>query len=148
MSVEERGRIVGGVPWRGLVTPNLDETVRFYGDVLGMRVGEVSSATGYQGRHCFIHPGEVETWGLHFSELPDARVFDLPEQFERGTKVPGSLQHIAFALPDEDAAKSLRQSLSATGVEATPATNLGGISNMLFRDNNGLLLGATCPHNA
>ena len=63
-------------PWRGfhhvaLVTPDLDETIRFYGDVLGMRVGEVFPATERQGRHCFVRPGDAETYGLHFFEQPD-----------------------------------------------------------------------------
>ena len=57
--------------------------------------------------------------------------------------IPGALQHIAFALPDEEAALALRGRLAAFGIEATPVTNLGPVSNMLFKDNNGLLLEAT-----
>ncbi len=135
--------------WRGfhhvaLVTPDLDSTIRFYGDVLGMSVGEVVSATERQGRHCFIRPGDaVETWGLHFFEQPDAQVFAYPETFERYASVPGALQHVAFALPDEAAALALRRRLAAFGVEMTDVTNLGEVSNTLFRDNNGLLLEAT-----
>ena len=144
----ERGDIVDVAPqWRGfhhvaLVTPDLDATIRFYGDVLGMHVGEVVGATERQGRHCFIKPGDVETWGLHFFEQPDAEVFAYPETFERYAFVPGALQHVAFALPDEAAALALRRRLAAFGVEMTDVTNFGGVSNMLFRDNNGLLLEA------
>jgi catechol 2,3-dioxygenase-like lactoylglutathione lyase family enzyme len=135
-------------PWRGfhhvaLVTPDLDATIRFYGDVLGMRVGEVVAATEQQGRHCFIKPGDTETWGLHYFELTNARIFAYPETFERFAFVPGALQHVAFALPDEGSAHSLRRRLAAAGVEVTDITDLGPISNMLFRDNNGLLLEAT-----
>ena len=137
----------GTPPWRGfhhvaLVTPDLDATIRFYGEVLGMRVGEVVGATERQGRHCFIKPGDVEPWGLHFFEQPDAEVFAYPETFERYAFVPGALQHVAFALPDEAAALALRRRLAACGVEMTDITNLGPVSNMLFRDNNGLLLEA------
>ncbi len=134
--------------WRGfhhvaLVTPDLDATIRFYGDVLGMSVGEVVGATERQGRHCFIRPGDaVETWGLHFFEQAGAQVFAYPETFERYAFVPGALQHVAFALPDEAAALALRRRLAAFGVEMTDITNLGEVSNMLFRDNNGLLLEA------
>ena len=136
--------------WRGfhhvaLVTPDLDATIGFYGEVLGMRVGDVFAATERQGRHCFIKPGDVETLGLHFFELREARVFPYPETFERFAFVPGALQHVAFALPDEAAAMALRRRLEGFGVEATPTTNLGSISNMLFRDNNGMLLEATWP---
>jgi catechol 2,3-dioxygenase-like lactoylglutathione lyase family enzyme len=138
------------LPWRGfhhvaLVTPDLDATIRFYGGVLGMRVGEVVAATERQGRHCFIKPGDAETWGLHFFELADARIFAYPESFERFAFVPGALQHVAFGLPDEESALSLRRRLAAFGVEVTDTTDLGLISNMLFRDNNGLLLEATWP---
>jgi catechol 2,3-dioxygenase-like lactoylglutathione lyase family enzyme len=143
----ERTDVADAVPvWRGfhhvaLVTPDLDATIRFYGDVLGMSVGEVVSATERQGRHCFIKPGAtVETWGLHFFEQPDAEVFAYPETFERYAFVPGALQHVAFTLPDEAAALVLRRRLAAFGVEMTDITNLGLVSNMLFRDNNGLFL--------
>lgn len=135
-------------PWRGfhhvaLVTPDLDATIRFYGEVLGMRVGDVFDATQRQGRHCFIKPGGVETDGLHFFEHPEARLFAWPEASERFALVPGALQHLAFALPDEESAFILRRRLVAFGVEATPVTDLGPVSNMLFRDNNGMLLEAT-----
>lgn len=134
--------------WHGfhhvaLVTPDLDATICFYGEVLGMRVSDVFPATERQGRHCFIKPGGAQTDGLHFFEHPDARLFPWPEASERFVVVPGALQHIAFALPDEQAALALRRRLAAFGVEATPVANLGPVSNMLFKDNNGLLLEAT-----
>ena len=135
-------------PWRGfhhvaLATPDLDATIRFYGDILGMGVGEVVGATERQGRHCFVKPGDdSETWGFHFFEHPDAQLFPWPEG-ERFAFVPGALQHVAFSLPDAEAAFALRRRLDGFGVEVAPSTNLGPISNMLFRDNNGLLLEAT-----
>lgn len=149
MTIERLDAKSSTPPWRGfhhvaLATPDLEETIHFYGEVLGMSVSEVIGVTKRQGRHCFVTPGEdSETWGLHFFEYPDAQVFAWPETFERFAFVPGALQHIAFAMPGEEAALALRRKLSALGVEATPNTNLGRISNMLFRDNNGLLLEAT-----
>ena len=98
MAFEPYDVAAGVPPWRGfhhvaLVTPDLDATIRFYGDVLGMRVGEVIGATEQQGRHCFIKPGDdSETWGLHFFERPDAEVFAYPETFERYAFVPRALQ--------------------------------------------------------
>lgn len=108
-----------------------------------MRIGEVVGATGQQGRHCFVKPGDAEAWGLHFFEQPDVEVFAYPETFERYAVVPGALQHVAFALPDAAAALAVRRRLVAFGVEMTGITNLGAVSNMLFRDNNWLLLEAT-----
>lgn len=147
MSTEHLDAATTAPPWRGfhhvaLATPDLDETIRFYGNVLGMRIGEVFAATEQQDRHCFVKPGDVETWGLHFFEHPDAQLFPWPEA-ERFAFVPGALQHIAFALPDERTALALKRRLEEFGVEVTPNTNLGQVSSMFVRDNNGLLLEAT-----
>ena len=55
------------LPWRSvhhiaLVTPDLDETVRFYRDVLGMSVGQVSVQTAQNTgqRHLFINLGGTD----------------------------------------------------------------------------------------
>ena len=119
-----------------LVTTDLDATIRFYGEVVG--------ATERRGRHCFIKPGDdSETWGLHLFEQHGAEVFAYPDTFERYALVPGTLQHVAFALPDEVATLALRRRLATFGVDITGITDLGPVSNMLLRDNNGLLLEAT-----
>ena len=74
------GDITTTVPWRDfhhvdLVTQDLDATVSFYGDLLGMDVGDVMGRTARGGRsqHRFIRPGTGETWGLHFFESSAAR---------------------------------------------------------------------------
>ena len=136
--------------WRGfhhvaLATPDLDATIHFYGGVLGMQVGEMMGGAGGQGRHCFIKPGAGAAWGLHFFEQPEAQVFAYPAEFPRSAVVPGALQHIAFALPDQAAGLALRERLAAQGVPDTGISHIGPISNTLFRDNNGLLLEATWP---
>jgi catechol 2,3-dioxygenase-like lactoylglutathione lyase family enzyme len=71
-------------PWRGfhhvaLVTPDLDATIALYRDVLGMEIGDVLTMGTMEARHCFIKPGDSETWGLHFFEHPDAEVHQYPE---------------------------------------------------------------------
>lgn len=139
------------LPWRGfhhiaLVTRDLDETVCFYHDVLGMQAGEVSTQTaqGTGRRHLFITPGETKSWGLHVFENVSAKqeTATLKEKLET---MDVGIQHLAFALPDENAAQSLRQRLSEHGVEMTPVRTLGPIRNTLFLDNNGFLLEATWP---
>jgi catechol 2,3-dioxygenase-like lactoylglutathione lyase family enzyme len=135
------------MPWRGfhhvaLVTPNLEATIRFYVDVLGMQAGEVMDR---HGKHCFIKPGDSETWGLHVFETPEAQIFPYPDSSERFVFIPGALQHIAFALPDEKAALVLRERLTQHGVRITGINELGPIRNFLFVDNNGTLLEATWP---
>ncbi len=140
-------------PWRGfhhvaLVTPDLDATIHFYQDVLGMQAGDIMER---QGRHCFISPGD--TWGLHFFEYADADLLAqtetvkrmLTEPEARFVFLPGALQHMAFALPDEAAGLALRERLQAHGILVTEINTLGPIRNFLFMDNNGLMLEAAWP---
>ena len=125
-----------------LLTPDLDVTRAFYGDVLGMQVGEVMPARGEQGRHCFIRPGETEAWGLHFFEQGEAQIFQYPEEMGRSSWIPGALQHVAFALSGAGEADALWERLSRSGVLAMKIENPAA-RGLLFRDNNGILLEAT-----
>ncbi len=139
--------------WRGfdhvaLVTTDLDATLRFYGDVLGMEVGEIMSrdARGGERRHCFVRPGGTESLGLHFFEPPDAGPVSDPEDMEDkfGLESAGP-HHIAFGIPDEAAGFALRERLEQNGVEAMPVGEAGPVRNTLCLDNNGLLLEAAWP---
>ena len=142
-----------GVGWRGfhhvaVVTRDLEETIRFYEDVLGMSAGDVieRDAQGTAGRHCFIRPGESESWGLHFFESPDAGPHVAAGKLDRDSLLGTvGVQHIAFALPDETAGISLRERLREGGLETTEIGDAGRVRNTLFFDNNGLLLEATWP---
>ena len=109
-------------PWRGfhhvaLVTRDLDATIRFYDEVLGMEVGSIAPAGELHGRHCAIRPGsEPDRLGLHFFEYPHAPHSNPHEQslvatvFDPG---PTFLSHISFALPNEEAGLALRERLSS-----------------------------------
>ena len=141
------------VGWRGfhhvaVVTRDLEETARFYGDVLGMSVGDLigRDAQGTVGRHRFIRPGGDESWGLHFFESPDAEPHPSARSIDRDALMGTvGVQHIAFALPHEAAGVRLRERLKESGVESTETGSAGPIRNTLFFDNNGLLLEATWP---
>jgi catechol 2,3-dioxygenase-like lactoylglutathione lyase family enzyme len=137
-------------PWRGfhhlaLVTPDLDATIAFYTEVLGMQVSALFPASDRNGRHCFIKPGETDSWGLHVFERADAQIFQFPEEMQRFVFIPGALQHIAFALPSRADGLALRERLAAFGVATTEIATLGAIQNTLFWDNNGVMLEATWP---
>ena len=142
-----------GVVWLGfhhvaMVTRDLEETTRFYGEVLGMSVGDLieRDAQGTVSRHLFIRPGGDESWGLHFFESPDAEPHATGNRIDRDALMGTvGVQHIAFALPDEAAGIELRERLKESGVESTEIGSVGPIRNTLFFDNNGLLLEATWP---
>ncbi len=70
-------------PWRGvhhlaLVTPDLDATLRFYHDVLGLAVASVAPATALHGRHAVLVGDGGGGRLLHFLEQPDAAIHPYP----------------------------------------------------------------------
>jgi catechol 2,3-dioxygenase-like lactoylglutathione lyase family enzyme len=141
-------------PWGGfhhvaLVTRDLDATIRFYHDVLGMEIGSIAPAGELHGRHCAIRPGgEPELLGLHFFEYAHAPHFNAHEQSLAATVFdpgPTFLSHISFALPNEEAGLALRERLTSYDVPMTPIMNQGDLRNMVFLDNNGMALEAIWP---
>lgn len=129
--------------WRGfhhvaLLTHDLDATVYFYETLLEMTATSIVPLR--QGRHCFIKPGQTDSWGIHFLETPDV----LPPAPETLTTIPfTAVAHTAFTIADEDSALALRQRLVEAGVTVTDINEMGPIRNILFRDPNGHLLEAT-----
>lgn len=129
--------------WRGfhhigVVTANLDATIRFYEELLGMEVSKIHSSPN--GSHCFIKPGDTTSWGLHFFEVPD-KTLPAPATLQTFTRDP--VLHFAFAIENEAVATALQQKITAHGVVTTPINTIGPIKNFLFWDVNGYLLEAT-----
>lgn len=138
-----------------LVTNNLDETVHFYQHVLGMQVGNIYPAFKQRGRHCFIKPGNVETWGIHFFEYPEAQIYRSDKALKRLSEnptaadlysfLPGALQHIAFGVQNEEEAFLLREKLKSEDIIMTDIYDQGSIRNFIFIDNNGIQLEVAWP---
>jgi catechol 2,3-dioxygenase-like lactoylglutathione lyase family enzyme len=136
-----------GVNHISLATPNLDATVAFYRDVLGMHVLFEAPANPLHGRHAMISLGGPGL-GLHFFEVADAQIFGFPGGVPPTLQfVPGALQHIALTVADEAAALALRERLQARGIPTTPVLTPGrhapSVRTFLFPDPSGLLLKAT-----
>ena len=137
--------------WQGinhitLATPDLDATVAFYRDVLGLRVVFEAPANPMHGRHAMLSPGGPGL-GLHFFEVADAQVFGIPGGVPHTLQfIPGALQHIALTVTDEAAALALRDRLQARGVPTTPVLTPGrnapSARTFLFPDPSGLLIKA------
>jgi len=138
--------------WQGynhvaLVTRDLDATIHFYQEVLGMELLGVAPANPLHGRHCALRPGShaAQTGYLHFFEYAGAPLFGPHDRsLQASVFDPGAtfLSHISFTLPDEVAGQALQRRLSAYGVPTTPIMEQGDIYNMVFLDNNGLALEA------
>ncbi len=122
----------------GLVTADLDATIRFYEELLGMEIGDIH--TSPNGNHCFIRPGDTASWGLHFFEVGDRALPD-PATLQTFSRDPAP--HFAFAIDNEAAAIALQEHLQRHGIATTPMNTIGAIKNFLFWDINGYLLEAT-----
>lgn len=138
--------LVEKLPWRGIhhiamVTADLDSTIHFYQDVLGMAVGPVAPTEAGRGRHCiiFAKPDDPDTWGFHFFERPTAETTLGASDSHPASLVP----HIALRLSDEAAAEALRQRLKDVSIAITELSELG---SFVFFDNNRLCLEVTWPN--
>lgn len=128
--------------WRGinhlaLVTPDMDETVRFYAGVLGMPL--VATLMAGPMRHYFFEMGPEQT--VAFFEVEGAETFTKPAG-ARLTR-PIQLDHLSFNVPDENALDTLRKRLLAAGCEVTGIVDHKILKSVYFNDNNGIALEAT-----
>jgi catechol 2,3-dioxygenase-like lactoylglutathione lyase family enzyme len=131
-----------GINHLAMVTGDMDKTVRFYRDVLGMPlVATTGNAPGrYPYRHYFFQLGDGNT--LAFFEWPG-----MVEDFHKpaGLPVKGRVQfdHMSFNVESEDALLELKASLEAKSVEVTEVIDHNIIHSIYFTDPNGIALEAS-----
>lgn len=131
------------IRWRGinhlaLVTPDMDQTVRFYHGVLGMRV--VAAIAAGPMRHYFFEIGQGNT--IAFFEWKGADTFAKPAGYR--VKTPLQFDHVSFDVADEEALEALRAHLKEQGCEVTDIVDHGFVKSIYFTDNNGIALEASC----
>ncbi|HEX2916501.1 MAG TPA: VOC family protein [Chloroflexia bacterium] len=127
-----------GINHFALITPDMEQTVRFYRDILGLPlVGAVSSDTF---RHYFFDLGNHNT--LAFFEYKG--VTDTGGKKESG--VPGSgrqFDHLSFNVENEAALLGLQERLREQGVEVTRVVDHDFIQSIYFTDPSGIELEAS-----
>ncbi|SFB04651.1 Catechol 2,3-dioxygenase [Cohnella sp. OV330] len=131
------------LPWQGihhiaLLTADLDATIRFYRDVLGMQVSEIFPSRQGRGRHCliFVKPNDEDALGFHFFERQIEKTTLGASDAHPQSLVP----HVALRLPDGGSAQALRERLSNADVTIIEIPELG---SFVFFDNNALCLEVT-----
>ncbi len=133
---------IRGINHLAMVTGDLDETVRFYQDVLEFPVVATTGnrPDSYPFRHYFFKVGPHTT--LAFFEWPG-----MVERFHKpaGQLARGRVQfdHLSFDVPDEAALLALRERLDAHDVEVTPVVDHQFIQSIYFQDPNGIALEAS-----
>lgn len=130
--------------WRGvhhlaLITTDMDATTRFYHGVLGARL--VATVATEAFRHYFFEFGPGST--VAFFQYHGAEI----ETYAKPAGVPypqaSQFDHLALALPDEEALLALRERLKAADCEVTDVIDHGFVRSIYFSDPNGIALEAS-----
>ena len=157
---------INGINHIALVCSDMDRTVDFYTNVLGMPLVKTITLPGGAGHHFFFGLGNGDC--LAFFSFPNAPAAvpgisapaALPGTGEFVSAV-GSMNHVAFNVP-EDKFEEYRERLVAKGVEVSPimnhddsprqvAENLHDgvfVRSIYFQDPDGVLLEFACWTNA
>ena len=131
-----------GINHLALVTNDMDKTIRFYRDVLGMPLVAALGSTPEQKRyrHYFFETGPNST--IAFFEWPG-----MVEEFHKpaGMPVEGRIQfdHVSFDVDSEDSLLELQDKLAKAGVEVTQVVDHKFIHSIYFTDPNGIALEAS-----
>jgi catechol 2,3-dioxygenase-like lactoylglutathione lyase family enzyme len=121
-----------GIHHLALVTRDMDKTIYFWRDLLGMRLVAGLGEPGY--RHYFFEISENDF--LAFFEWPDAA--PVPER-DHGypAKGPRVFDHISFGLAGEEELWALQSRLSAADFPVSGVIDHGFIKSIYTWDPNG-----------
>ena len=128
-----------GINHLAMVTGDMDKTIRFWRDLLGMRLVAGLGKPGY--RHYFFEISENDL--LAFFEWPDVEPV---EEKDHGYPAAGRVifDHISFGVESEDDLFDLIDRLSAAGFWVSEAIDHGFIHSIYSFDPNGIPIEFSC----
>jgi catechol 2,3-dioxygenase-like lactoylglutathione lyase family enzyme len=117
----------------------MDATVRFWCGALGARLVATLATDSF--RHYFFEIGPGSTIAFFEYQGVELDFFAKPA----GVPTPQASQfdHLALALPDEDALNALRSRLKEAGCDVTDVVDHGFIRSIYFTDPAGIALEAS-----
>lgn len=122
-----------GVNHLAMATGNMDETIRFWRDLLGMRLVAGLGRPGY--RHYFFQISETDL--LAFFEWPG--VEPVPKKDHgRPVKGPFIFDHVSFGVDSEEDLWELTATLQAAGFPVSDVIDHGFIHSIYAHDPNGI----------
>ena len=130
-----------GVADVALVTNDMDKTVRFYRDVLGMSVvvTYVRDIDGRRIRHYFFRLGPGSC--LSFFEWPGVEL--LPRK-DAGVPAAGrQFDHVTIGVDSVETLMDLQNRAREAGIQASDIVDHGFAQVIYFEDPNGISLGFT-----
>lgn len=124
-----------GVNHLALATGNMDATVGFWRDLLGMRLIAGLGGQGY--RQYFLQVSDHDM--IAFFEWPGVRAI---EEKEHGRPVSGqfAFDHVSFGVGNEDDLWDLKDRLDGAGIWVSEVIDHGFIHSIYTYDPNGIPL--------
>ena len=124
-----------GINHLAMVTSDMEATIRFWRDLLGMPL--VAGLGGAAYRHYFFAISETDM--IAFFEWDSAE--PIPEK-DHGVPVKGpvAFDHISFGVADEDALYELKSRLEAADFWASEVVDHGFIHSLYSFDPNGIAI--------
>jgi catechol 2,3-dioxygenase-like lactoylglutathione lyase family enzyme len=122
-----------GVNHLAMATGDMDKTISFWRDLLGMRLVAGLGQPGY--RHYFFEISETDL--IAFFEWPGVKPV---EEKEHGEPVAGPFvfDHVSFGVDSEDGLWELKDRLAAAGFEVSDVIDHGFIHSIYAYDPNGI----------
>ena len=122
-----------GVNHLAMATGDMDKTIRFWRDLLGMRLVAGLGRGGY--RHYFFEISDTDL--IAFFEWPGVEAV---EEKDHGHPVKGPFifDHVSFGVESEADLWALKDKLSAAGFEVSDVIDHGFIHSIYAHDPNGI----------
>lgn len=124
-----------GINHLAMATSDMDATIRFWRDLLGMRLLTGLGHPGY--RHYFLEISEHDM--IAFFEWPDVEPL---EEKDHGFPVKGPLifDHVSFGVASEDDLWEIKDKLEAADVWCSEVVDHGFIHSIYSFDPNGIAI--------
>jgi len=129
-----------GINHLAMVTRDMDATIRFWRDFLGMRLVACLGASKY--KHCFFEISEYDM--IAFFEWPD--VEKIPEK-DHGAPVKGpfAFDHVSIGVESDEDLWALKDKFEAAGFWVSEVINHGFIHSIYSFDPNNIPIEFSAP---
>ena len=122
-----------GVNHLAMATGDMDKTIRFWRDLLGMRLVAGLGRRGY--RHYFFQISEDDLLAFfEWSGVEPAK----PKEHGRPVKGPFIFDHVSFGVGSEEGLWELKDRLEAAGFPVSDVIDHGFIHSIYAHDPNGI----------
>ena len=110
----------GGINHLALVCEDMDVTVKFYTEVLGMKLTKTINLAENRGKHFFFDAGGGDAVAFFWFPNGPAKVDE--KALRKISATPGTMNHVAFDVSPDDI-DQYRELLVEKGVEVTEIVN-------------------------